>query len=391
MPERSRIDGTRIVEVETIPIAEPECPASGWVIVRLRTEAGVEGIGECFAAGLNGSGAFAVKALLDRSLIPAIIGESVLEITWIWEKLYRLAGPAYDRRGLTVRALSGIDIACHDAAGKSLGTPVYQLLGGKVQSTIPLYASCIYVDPSVPNVATAEITHYLKQGFTSLKFYGWPGFGQDEERDIELLHRLRTVAGPTTDLMLDLGRPYSFSDALHLARLIERSNVTLTWWEEPVSTTDSISILRRLASRTEIPLAAGESEITAYAHRDLILSGSVSVIQPDLTLVGGLTEGRRICELGRLFNVRICPHNWGTIINFVASLQLLTAIPNSHSCEYPVTSRVISAERERKPSPMMTELASHKISIDSGCAVVPPSPGLGLELNAAALMRYQIE
>ena len=209
-----RRSGGIITAIETVPLAAPEYPAGAWIIVRLRTESGIEGIGECFVPDRNGRGVLAVKTLIDESLGAAVLGESVLDITRLWEKLYEICWRMYDRRGIAISALSGVDIACHDAAAKLLDVPVYQLLGGRCHNSIALYLSCIYIDPVEPAGAIAETEHYAASGFGILKYYGWPGFGDNEERDVRLLVTFEAPPDPAS------GSPSTWGGRAALPRLI---------------------------------------------------------------------------------------------------------------------------------------------------------------------------
>jgi D-galactarolactone cycloisomerase len=114
------------------------------------------------------------------------------------------------------------------------------------------------------------------------------------------------------------------------------------------------------------------------------------VVQPDLSWVGGVTEGRRIAELARLFNVPLVPHNWGTMVNFAASIHLVAAMPAGFLCEYPITPRTDEPGVPQTPSPMMTELVRTGIVVEGGVAQVPQAPGLGIELDDEALERYTV-
>ncbi|HIM56528.1 MAG TPA: mandelate racemase/muconate lactonizing enzyme family protein, partial [Candidatus Latescibacteria bacterium] len=197
------------------------------------------------------------------------------------------------------------------------------------------------------------------------------------------------------DLMLDLGRPTSLSEAIQTARLIESSGAGIRWWEEPLSSADDADNLAELTARTDVTIAAGESELTSFAFRDLIEGRRVDLIQPDLSWVGGVTEGRRIAELARLHNVPLVPHNWGTAINFAASIHLVAAMPQGYLCEYPVTPRTWGqgaqqAGEEYGPSPMMVELVRNPVAISRGRALVPKGPGLGVELDEDAAERYTV-
>jgi len=378
----------KIAQVAAQVLKAPEYPHGGWVLVRVRTEDGVEGIGECFVPDRDGRGVFAAQSLIEESLKRAVVGENALDIGRIWEQVYGVCGRLYDRRGLAIHALSGIDMAVFDAAGKILGVPAHRLLGGCFRDRVRVYVSSIWVDPENPRAALEDTAKYVEQGFTALKYYGWPGFGEEPGRDRELLAELRRAAGEGIDLMLDLGRPDSLAEAVRMARLIEASGADVYWWEEPLSSTDQADDMARLGARTDLTIAAGEAEMTAFAFRDLILKKAVDVLQPDLSWVGGLTEGRRIAEMARLFSVPVVPHCWGTMVNFVASVHLVAAMPRGFLCEYPITPRTWGAAGPQSPSPMMTELASRRVAVEEGHALVPREPGLGVELDEEVVERY---
>ncbi len=381
----------KIAELTSLVLKSYEYPSGGWVLVRARTEEGVEGIGECFVPDQTGRGAFAARHLIEHSLRQGVIGEEALDIERIWEKIYRVCSGLYDRRGLAIHALSGVDMALFDAAGKTLGIPVHRLLGGCFRERVRVYVSSIWMDPQDPRPALQDTDHYLKEGFTAIKYYGWAGFGSDKQRATRLLGELRHAAGEGVELMLDLGRPQGLAEALDLARMIEDSGAGIYWWEEPLSSSDDLENLARLNSRTRLRIAAGEAELTAFAFRDLILKEAVGVLQPDLSWAGGLTEGRRIAQLARLFNVPLVPHNWGTAINFAASIHLVAAMERGFLCEYPITPRARDRNGPQIPSPMMTELVRNPIRIEQGHALVPQAPGLGIELDEEAVERYTLK
>ena len=368
-----------------------EYPHGGWVLVRLYTEEGIEGVGECFVSDRFGSAVFAARDLIDRRLAQEVVGQEVLSIQVIWERMYDACKRLYDRRGMMIHALSDIDIALHDAATRTLNVPLCELLGGRFRERVKVYISSIWVDGEDPNIAYADVEQYLNQGYSALKFYGWPDFGTQPRRDAAILNELRTKAGEDVDLMLDLGRPASLAEALQYARLIEDSGAAIYWWEEPLSSADDAANLAQLTVRTDLRIAAGEMDLTAFAFRDLIDQRVVDLLQPDLSWVGGITEGRRIAEMGRLANIPVVPHNWGTAINTAASIHLVAAMPQGFLCEYPITRREWGETRFDMPSPMMTELASTPVVIEDGYAIVPSGPGLGIELDEEAVGRYTLK
>lgn len=389
---RHRKEGPmKISELTSTVLRSYEYPFGGWVLVRAKTDDQVEGIGECFVPDDDGSGVFAAKDVIDRSLKRAVIGEDVLDIQRIWERMYRICCGLYDRRGLAIHALSGIDMALYDAAARTLGIPVCRMLGGLFRDRVQVYVSSVWVDLERPEVALEATREYVAQGFTAIKYYGWPDFGADLRRDAALLVEIAHAAGDDVELMLDLGRPSSLSEAIRIARMIEASPANIRWWEEPLSSSDDADGLARLSERTDVTIAAGEAEMTAFRFRDLIVKHAVDVLQPDLSWVGGLTEGRRIFEMARLFNIPVVPHNWGTMINFAASVHLVAAMPRGFLCEYPITARTPEASLTRTPSPMMTELSKKPVEIQEGCAIVPQGPGLGIELDDEVVEKYTCE
>jgi len=381
----------KIAEVQTQVLRSHEYPNGGWVLVRVHTEGGVEGLGECFVPNCAGRAIFAARDLIDQSLRPVVVGESVLETHKLWERMYSVCGSMYDRRGLAIHCLSGVDMAVYDAAAKSLDIPVHQLLGGCFRDRVRVYVSSIWVDPH-RSEASCELTRqYVSAGFTGIKYYGWPGFGADARRDSCILRELREAAGDGVDLMLDLGRPYGLSEAIAIARMIETSGAEVYWWEEPFAANDDDDNMARLVARTDLTIAAGERELTAFPFRDMIQRQTAGLLQPDLSWVGGLTEGRRIAELARLHNLPVVPHNWGTMVNFAASIHLVASMPRGFLCEYPITSRLHEAPNPQHiPSPMMTKLATEPIRVVEGHAIVPQSPGLGIELDEEAVARHTI-
>ncbi|MEE2658708.1 MAG: mandelate racemase/muconate lactonizing enzyme family protein [Candidatus Latescibacterota bacterium] len=381
---------SRIERIEHILIKAPEYPDGGWVVTRVCTADGAEGLGECFVPDRFGDSAHAALLLSER-MSNDIVGRSVLKRIPIWESLYDLCRRLYDRRGTAIHVLSGIDMAVHDAAARTLGIPLCELLGGRVRDRVRVYVSSIWVDPHNPESALDATARYVSEGYTAIKYYGWESFGEGRD-DAKLLRKIRVAAGDGTELMLDLGRPTTLDRALRMARLIADSEIDLRWWEEPLSTSDQAGDLARLTAAGIVPIAGGEGELTSFAFRDLIERRTVDILQPDLSWVGGLTEGVRIAELARQHGMLCVPHNWGTAINTAASVHLVAAMPAGELCEYPITPRRWGAggDGEADPSPMMTEIVRQPVTVQDGYAVVPKAPGLGVELDAKVVERYRV-
>lgn len=367
-----------------------EYPHGGWVLVRVQTDEGIEGIGECFVPHQSGRGVFSAKSIIDDCLAAVVIGEGILNTSKLWEQMYEVCRRLYDTKGLAIHALSGLDMAILDAAAKTLRMPLHVLLGGSHRERIRVYVSSVWVDPTDPKPMLEATTQYVVEKYTAIKYYGWEGFGSDRVRDTEILRAIRTAAGPKVDIMLDLGRPSSLTEAIQTARMIESSGADIAWWEEPLSSSDDLDNLARLTDKTDITIAAGESELTAFRFHELLQKRAVDLLQPDLSWVGGLTEGRRIAELARSYNIPLVPHNWGTMLNFAASIHLVASMPQGYLCEYPITPRTWGDSVAQPPSPMMTELTRSPVKVRNGYAEVPTGFGLGVELDEDAVARFTV-
>lgn len=324
------------------------------------------------------------------ALLPKCAEPTFSNIVPLWERCYEVCRRLYDRRGLAIHALSGLDLALHDGAARTLGIPLSSLLGGRFREQVPVYVSSIWVEPEDPAQALSMTAGYVGQGFDAIKYYGWSDFGSRPARDIDLLGQIRAAAGVDTKLMLDLGRPASLSEAIRMARMIEDSGADICWWEEPLCSTDDLDNLAELRLRTDVTIAAGEREITAFACAGLIQRRAVDLLQPDLTWVGGLTEGRRIAEAARLARLPWVPHCWGTALHFAATVHWVAACPDGFLCEYPISPRTASTRASGTASPMMTELVHDPVAIVDGRAQVPKGPGLGVELDEDAVRRYEV-
>ena len=379
----------KIIEIRTHVLKTDEYPLGGWVLVRVRTEDGIEGVGECFVPDRDGASASATGLLVDR-LASELIGEDVLNLTPMWHRCYDVCEKMYDRRGLAIHALSGLDLALHDAAARTLAVPLSELLGGRFRDEVQVYVSSIWVDADDPTLALAMTSDYVSQGFKAIKYYGWDGFGRQPDRDADLLQQIRAAAGQNTQLMLDLGRPGCLAEAIQVARLIEGSGANVFWWEEPLCSTDDLENLAELRLRTDVAIAAGEREMTAFACNSLIQRRAVDLLQPDLSWVGGLTEGRRIATAARLAKLPWVPHCWGTALHFAATVHWVASSPDGFLCEYPITPRTAETRASGTPSVMMTELVETPVEIVAGKARVPTGPGLGIVLNEDALSRYEV-
>ncbi|WP_289028788.1 mandelate racemase/muconate lactonizing enzyme family protein [uncultured Algoriphagus sp.] len=344
-------------------------------LVVVTTDTGLQGFGEAKAAvGSSGSCA-SIVSCVENELKPALIGQDASQINRIWEIVYNGTRdhyalsrgrkfPILGRRGLTISALSGIDTALWDIKGKALGVPAVELLGGSCRDKMPAYASGGWAGA---DAIGEQLKGYTEKGFSGVKMR----VGVMDETVAESIKRVRAAREALPDhikLMTDAHGTFSVPEAKQFCRGVEDCN--LYWFEEPISPDNRIGTAEVRAS-THIPIAAGESEYTAFDVRDLIAEKALDVIQPDCAIIGGITEAMRVSQLAHTYQLELAPHCWGSAFSFMAGLSVAFASPSANVIEFSLGG-----------NPMMYELVKEKISVDEkGMLSQPTQPGLGLTPN----------
>lgn len=377
----------RITAVETLILRVPEVQAindsaQDALIVQVCTDAGLVGLGEV------DSSPEVIKAIVDApkshrvctGLAASIVGEDPFDVERLWEKMYR-ASVWFGRRGAAVQAISGIDLALWDLKGKILGQPVYELLGGAFRTQIPAYASVLM--PETPELVYAEVRKWRDSGYTAVKL-GWGPLGLDLDADVALVAVAREAAGERMQVMIDLGfypgpsleTGWDASRVLEFARRVERYH---PYWLEEFLPPDDLNGFARVAAGTTIRTAAGENCMGRYEFQDLMDRGKVSIVQPDVTRSGGLTECRRIAQMAADRGIPCIPHAWSTGLIKAASMHLIAAIPNAQYLEYALPD-----------TPMNRDLFGMGVAVVDGLANVPQGPGLGVELNEGVVHEYAV-
>jgi L-alanine-DL-glutamate epimerase-like enolase superfamily enzyme len=356
----------KITAVEAVCLAiplKPMTPPSKWVagtrkqiVVRVLTDEGLVGIGEAFAYGAP----LAVANVVDESLAPLLRGQDPTRIEALVDLMHR-GTMVYGRRGLVMFAISGVEIALWDLLGKARGAPVYELLGGAMRPRLPVYASLLRYDSPADVAAACRL--YVKQGFRMLKLH---------QTDVASVRAAREAVGPDVELMLDVNCPWTPAEAIAMARAL--APFRLFWLEEPVWPPEDYTGLARVRAAAGVPIAAGENESTVYGFRELIDRGAADVLQPSITKVGGISEFRKIAALAQAANLGVAPHSfyWGP--GLAATLHVAATLGGSVPVEFP------TGEHE------VPFLARPLVARD-GFAEPPSGPGLGVEINEAAL-RY---
>jgi L-alanine-DL-glutamate epimerase-like enolase superfamily enzyme len=360
--------------------------ARGGLLVEVETDRGITGIGE---AGVGGGSTCHV---IEHQLRPMLLGEDPMLIEGLWQRMFARTRQ-FGRRGIAMNAISGVDIALWDIAGKVAKMPVYRLLGA-CRERVEAYASGgFYQEGKAVEDLAAEAEGYRARGFRGMKMkIGRNPSTQthlrhlagnarlcevEPEEDIARVAAVRRALGPKAKLMVDVNCAWSPAMAIEMGRALEPYK--LYWIEEPVAT-DDIDGSVRVAAALATPIAGYETEIGLYGFRELITRGAVDIVQPDLAWSGGFSECRRIAALAHAHHLMVAPHAFSTAVTLVASLHFAASVPNGMLVEF-----------DQNPNGLRDELLKEPIAIDKdGMIALPERPGLGIELDPSALDRYRV-
>lgn len=343
----------------------------GSILIEVESDAGISGFGEAWGA--------APAATLGylRTLEPFYVGRDIVDREGGWHAVLARMYSLRLQNQLTAVA-SGIDIALWDLAGQWLDLPVHRLLGGPSRESVPCYASGGYFTGDPANGLERQLAGVAGAGYPAYKIK----IGRGPKDDAARAALAREAIGPDALLMVDVNGAYDAGTAWESMRRLEGLDVH--WMEEPVPS-DDVDGLARLGRRRLIPIATGESHMTAHEFKRLLDTGAVDVLMPDLTLCGGLGEGRTAVQLARLYGVRLSPHVWGTGIGLAAAVHYVAAMPaDPHSLSSPYPTLV---EYDYSESPLRDDLLEAPIRPERGLLPVPQGPGLGVTVDRAALAR----
>ena len=332
-------------------------------IVRVRTDTGIEGIGEADASPE------VIKAIIDApfshnvacGLREILIGEDPLETERLWQKMYRRT-MYFGRTSVGIAAMSAIDMALWDIKGKHFKEPIHRLLGGRQHSKIKAYASILF---GRDGRETADIgRRWREAGYQAVKF-GWEPMGQNEKTDIDLVRGAREGVGEGI-VLIDAGCVWDARTALRRAHAF--AEYQIEWLEEPLRQND-IDGYVWLRDRSPVPIAAGEGECGREAFRPLIDRRALDVFQVDLSR-NGFTDGSYIRARVEESGGRLCNHCYTSPITHAASLHWLSTCRDAFLFEDCV-----------EDSPLRHELTTEPVQAKGGWISPPDGPGLGIELN----------
>lgn len=358
----------KITEIETILVDR-------YLFVQVHTDEGISGLGESGAWGYLEASQAAVETFKRY-----LIGKDPLRIEHHWQYLYRWT---HFRGAAIMGALSAIDIALWDIAGKHFGVPCYQLLGGKCRDRARVYFHVF-----------GRTKEELIQGCKEAKEMGFTAVGHltpflDESREvayfkthvdkmtdaIETVGRYREAVGNEVDLCIEIHRRLTPAEAVILARGIEPFHPF--FYEDPILP-DSFDAMALVAQNIHVPIATGERLHTIYEFEMLLSRGAVQYVRPDVCMAGGLTHCKKIAALAEAHHVQVVPHNPLSPVSTAACVQLAACIPNFALQEFPL------GEQE----PPKSEIVKSPLQIEEGFLIVPDAPGLGIELAEDAQERY---
>jgi len=343
-------------------------------LVVITTDTGLQGFGEAKAAVGSSGVCASIVTCVEKEIKPLLVGQDAHHITRIWEHIYNGTRdhyalkrgrkfPILGRRGLTISAMSGVDTALWDLKGKALGVPVVELLGGACREKMPAYASGGWAGT---DKIGEQLLGYVSKGFQGVKMR----VGVMDETVQESIRRVRAARealGENIKLMTDAHGTFSVPEAKQFCRGVEDCN--LYWFEEPISP-DNRHGTAEVKAYTSIPIAAGESEYTAFDVRDLIEVRALDVVQPDSAIIGGITEAMRVAHLAHAYQLELAPHCWGSAFSFMAGVNVAFAAPAATIIEFSLGG-----------NPMMYDLVQEKIEAIDGMIEAPTRPGLGLTPN----------
>ena len=356
----------RITDIQTMHCGAPAAPEARlnrvWTFVRIETDSGIHGIGECSLFKVNQ----AVAEVVER-FGSFLIGQDPTRVEHLWQQMYR--HPFFRGGPILNAAISGIDMALWDIAGKAAGLPAYRMLGGPVRDRIRAYARADLAGSEIDQVLEAQ-----RQGFTAFKVappHLEGGFNEFAlaKAAVELVAAVRAAAGPELDLMIDFHGRLSPAAAVRFLHGVRDQD--LLFAEELIPPDNVPAYAQVTAAVPEVPCATGERLYTRWGFRELIESRAVHVIQPDICYAGGISELRRIAAHAETHYISMAPHNPNGPVATAANIQLGAATPN-----------FLILECARKP-PYFESVLQEPLAFADGHFALPEAPGLGVELDEA--------
>ena len=361
-----------------------------YFFIEVQTDEGITGWGEITTTTLTANRA--VARIIDK-LNDLLIGEDPARIEMIWHKIFR-AFTYMGSRGATTHVVSGIDIALWDIRGKVLNLPIYELLGGKVRDEILLYTH-----PDQKNFATdegveQEIRKIVDSGHKALKFDPFPFTGEQAKQNAgylsgtldraservaaELTAKIREIAGPDIELLIDAHGRFNVPTAIRLCNTLEDAG-DIDWFEEPVPV-ESYHALSQVRDKVNVPISVGERLHTRWEFVAIFEQELADFVMPDVTWTGGITELKKISNQAEAYYIPVSPHDASGPINVLAGAHVMMTVPNFYKLE---TANVDLTK--------YNEFIQTPLDNSGGALHMPEGPGLGIEMNMDYLKANKLE
>lgn len=365
------------------------------VCVRINTDEGISGYGEIGVAYGNAQSAGFGMGI---DFAKCIIGLDPLNSEDIWNRLHRLTFWGMGNGGVIMAGISGIDIALWDIKGKVMNAPVYKLMGGKTNTKLRAYASQLQFDWGKVSKSLARPEEYaeamrkaMADGFDAVKvdpigfdadgrWMGWSSRGVLQREQLQMavdrVAAMREV-GPDVDIIIELHALTDATTSVQLGRELEKLNCF--YYEEPTQPLNT-NLFREISAKVNIPIATGERVYTRWGYRPFFEDRSIGIIQPDLCNTGGLTEGKKICDMAHVYDMGVQVHCCGGPISAAAALQLEAVIPNFVIHELHASALIQDN----------IDLCKYDYVAKDGYFEVPDLPGIGQELTEEAIANSEV-
>ncbi|KNX41662.1 D-galactonate dehydratase [Roseovarius tolerans] len=365
-----------------IIVTSPPAPGWGgryWILVKLTTDDGITGWGECYAASV---GPDAMRAVIEDVFTRHMAGESPENIELMFRRAY--SSGFTQRPDLTVMgAFSGLEIACWDILGKARDRPVWALLGGRMNDRIRAY-TYLYPLPhhdlsqfwTSPEMAAESALDCVSRGYTAIKFdpagpYTMRGGHMPAMPDITMsvafCRAIREAVGDRADLLFGTHGQFTTAGAIRLGQALEPYSPL--WYEEPIPP-DNIEEMARVARAVRIPVATGERLTTKAEFAAVLRAGAAEILQPALGRAGGIWEMKKVAAIAEAHNAQLAPHLYAGPVEWAANVALATSIPN-----------ILMAETIE--TPFHSALIKGGITVEDGFITPPDTPGLGIDVDEA--------
>lgn len=365
-----------------IIVTAPPAPGWGgryWILVKLTTDDGITGWGECYASSV---GPEAMRAVITDVFARHMAGESPENIELMFRRAY--SSGFTQRPDLTVMgAFSGLEIACWDILGKARGRPVWALMGGRMNARIRAY-TYLYPLPhhdltafwTSPEMAAESALDCVERGYTAIKFdpagpYTMRGGHMPALSDITLsvafCRAIREAVGDRADLLFGTHGQFTPAGAIRLGQALEPFSPL--WYEEPVPP-DNIEDMARVARALRIPVATGERLTTKAEFAAVLRAGAAEILQPALGRAGGIWEMKKLAAIAEVHGAQMAPHLYAGPVEWAANVALAASIPN-----------ILMAETIE--TPYHAALIRSGITVEGGFITPPEAPGLGIEVDEA--------